>query len=231
MGPGNGRVDPSSHHRRRADDRRAFGPDLVAAGDRGRSRDLCRLCQSSEPSARAGRADRPYVGVLSAPPLRHPPPRHGQRPRLRARRQQAVRDSHHRRFDHPHSRAVGLCPGSARMSVGESSTPLGKVAGLGSAREGGEHWLTERVTSIALLLLGLWLVASLLFLPALDRATLVEWLRGASGAVPMALLIVVGFVHGLQGMKVIVDDYVHDEGNRFALNTLLLFAAIGGAAL
>ena len=38
------------------------------------------------------------------------------------------------------------------MSIGQSSTPLGKVRGLGSAREGGEHWLTERVTSIALLI-------------------------------------------------------------------------------
>ena len=47
----------------------------------------------------------------------------------------------------------------------------------------------------------------------------------------MALLIVVGFLHGLQGLKVVVDDYVHDEGNRFALNTLLLFLAVGGGAL
>jgi succinate dehydrogenase / fumarate reductase membrane anchor subunit len=117
------------------------------------------------------------------------------------------------------------------MSLGESATPIGKVRGLGSAREGGEHWLTERVTSIALLLLGSWLVASLLLLPDLSQRTLLEWLRPASGAVPMALLIVVGFKHALDGMKVIVDDYVHEPGNNFALNTLLLFLAIGGAAL
>src|SRR3954463_7646274 len=102
------------------------------------------------------------------------------------------------------------------MSLGESTTPLGRVRGLGSAREGGEHWLTERVTSIALLLLGVWLVASLLILPALDLRTLTGWLHSSSGAVPMALLIVIGFKHGLDGMKVVVDDYVHDEGNRFA---------------
>ena len=117
------------------------------------------------------------------------------------------------------------------MSVGESSTPLGKVRGLGSAREGGEHWLRERMTSLALLLLGAWLIASLLFLPSLDQSTLAEWLSGASGAVPMALFVIIAFVHALDGLKVIVDDYVHDEGNRFALNTLLLFAAVGGAAL
>ena len=117
------------------------------------------------------------------------------------------------------------------MSVGESSTPLGRVRGLGSAREGGEHWLTERVTSIALLLLGTWLVASLLILPALDVRTLLEWLHAPSGAVPMALLVIVGFKHALDGMKVVVDDYVHEEGNRFALNILLLFLAVGGGAL
>ena len=117
------------------------------------------------------------------------------------------------------------------MSIGESETPLGKVRGLGSAREGGEHWLTERLTSIALLLLGTWLIAVMLLLPSLEPKTLVELLRGPSGAVPMALLIIVGFIHALEGMKVVVDDYVHDEGNRFALNTALLFLAVGGAAL
>ena len=117
------------------------------------------------------------------------------------------------------------------MSLGQSATPLGKVAGLGSAHEGGGHWLTERVTSAALLLLGAWLMASLLFLPSHDQATLSEWLAAPSGAVPMALLVIVAFKHGLDGMKVVVDDYVHDEGNRFACNTALLFLAIGGASL
>lgn len=117
------------------------------------------------------------------------------------------------------------------MSLGDSATPLGKVRGTGSAHAGGEHWLSERVTSIALLLLGLWFIASLLMLPDLQQRTLVEWLRLPSAAVPMALLIVIGFRHALEGMKVVVDDYVHEEGNRFALNTLLLFLAVGGGAL
>jgi succinate dehydrogenase / fumarate reductase membrane anchor subunit len=117
------------------------------------------------------------------------------------------------------------------MSLGDSATPLGKVKGLGSAREGGEHWLTERVTSIALILLGTWLVASLLLLPGRDPHTILEWLRAPTGAVPMALLIIVGFRHALDGMKVVVDDYVHEEGSRFVINTILLFVAVGGGAL
>jgi succinate dehydrogenase / fumarate reductase, membrane anchor subunit len=117
------------------------------------------------------------------------------------------------------------------MSLGDSSTPLGKARGLGSAQEGGEHWLTERVTSIALLLLGIWLIASLLLLPKLDQRTLIEWLHAPSGAIPMALLIVIGFKHALDGMKVFIDDYVHEPGNNFVVNILLLFFAVGGGAI
>jgi succinate dehydrogenase / fumarate reductase, membrane anchor subunit len=117
------------------------------------------------------------------------------------------------------------------VSVGDSSTPLGRARGLGSAHHGGEHWLTERVTSIALLLLCTWLIASLLLLPTLDQRTVIEWLRAPSGAVPMALLIIVGFKHALDGVKVVVDDYVHEPGNNFVLNTILLFLAVGGVAL
>jgi succinate dehydrogenase / fumarate reductase, membrane anchor subunit len=117
------------------------------------------------------------------------------------------------------------------MSLGDSSTPLGKARGLGSAQEGGEHWLTERVTSIALLLLGIWLIASLLLLPKLDQRTVIEWLHAPSGAIPMALLIVIGFKHALDGMKVFIDDYVHEPGNNFVVNILLLFFAVGGGAI
>ena len=117
------------------------------------------------------------------------------------------------------------------MSIGESSTPLGKVRGLGSAREGGEHWLTERVTSIALLLLGSWFIASLLLLPQLDARTVTEWLRAPSAMIPMALLVIVAFKHALDGMKVFIDDYVHEPGTNFVVNTLLLFLAVGGAAI
>lgn len=117
------------------------------------------------------------------------------------------------------------------MSAQDSSTPLGRVRALGSAHEGGEHWIRERLTSAALLLLGVWLVASLLMLPALDHKTITDWLRSAGGAVPMALFVITAFIHGIDGLKVVIDDYVHDVGNNIFLNGLILFAGIGGAAL
>ena len=117
------------------------------------------------------------------------------------------------------------------MSLGESATPLGKVRGLGSARHGGGHWLEERFTSVVLVLLSLWLIFSLIMLPDLGQRTVVDWLREPAGAVPMALLVIAAFRHGLEGLKVAVDDYVHEEGNRVGVHYLLTLAAVGGAAL
>ena len=117
------------------------------------------------------------------------------------------------------------------MSIGDSATPLGQVRGSGSAQHGGEHWMRERLTSAASLLLGLWLIISLLLLPSFDRPTLIEWLRQPSGAVPMALLIIVFFDHAADGLKTVVDDYVHDEGNRPLFHGVLTFAAVGTGAL
>ena len=117
------------------------------------------------------------------------------------------------------------------MSTQDSSTPLGRVRALGSAHHGGEHWLRERLTSAALLLLGIWFVASLVLLPALDHKTVAGWLNSPSGAVPMMLFVIIAFVHAIDGLKVVVDDYVHDAGNNFFLNGLILFAGIGAAAL
>lgn len=117
------------------------------------------------------------------------------------------------------------------MSKSRSSTPLGKVRGLGSAGHGGSHWVEERFYSVAITLLSLWLIFSLVMLPALDRATVVEWLREPAGAVPMALFVLAAFKHGVDGAKVMIDDYVHDEGNRLAVHYVFSLAAIAGAAL
>ena len=117
------------------------------------------------------------------------------------------------------------------MSQGESATPLGKVRGLGSAHDGGQHWLEERFTSVALVILSLWLIFSLVMLPDLSLDIVKEWLGSAWGAIPMALLVVAAFKHGLDGLKVVVDDYVHDEGTRIGTHYFLTMAAIAGASV
>ena len=116
------------------------------------------------------------------------------------------------------------------MSRFQSKTPLGRVRGLGSSHHGGQHWLYERFTSVALLLLSAWLIFSLLALPDFSRETVVEWLKAPLAAVPMMLFVITAFLHGLDGLKVVLDDYVHDDGNRVAFSFILTLLAFGGAA-
>ena len=109
-------------------------------------------------------------------------------------------------------------------------TPIARARGLGSAREGAEHWWHERLSSVALLLLYAWLLVSLLRLPALDHRGVTEWLKDPLAAVPMLLLVAATFWHLKMGLQVIVEDYVHEEGNRFLCLLLIAFAAWLGAA-
>jgi succinate dehydrogenase / fumarate reductase membrane anchor subunit len=113
----------------------------------------------------------------------------------------------------------------------EMETPIARVRGLGSAREGGHHWWMERATSVAALLLYLWLAASLIRLGTLDYGTVREWLADPWAAVPMLLLIYTTFVHLRDGLKVAIEDYVHDEGNLFFTLLVLNFLAIGAGTL
>ncbi len=108
-------------------------------------------------------------------------------------------------------------------------TELGKVRGLGAAKEGTHHWIVQRMTAVSNLLLGLWLFASLLLLPSLDHWAVTGWLAQPFVAVPMILFLVSVFSHLRLGLQVLVEDYVHDEGRKFASLMLINFYAIAGA--
>jgi succinate dehydrogenase / fumarate reductase membrane anchor subunit len=121
--------------------------------------------------------------------------------------------------------------GQDRAAIADGKTPLGRVRGLGSAGHGGEHWIKERVSSAALLLLGTWFLVSLLLLPDLQPSTLTGWLSGPFGFVPMALFVYLCFEHSLEGVKVVIDDYQGDEGGRMTWHIVSLFLHVGAGAL
>lgn len=112
-----------------------------------------------------------------------------------------------------------------------NGTQIGKVRGLGSAKHGGGHWISAMTSSVASLLLSVWLVASLLLLPNFDQATIVQWMRQTSVAVPMILTIGVFFWHTQIGLTVFIEDYVHDEGLKFGTIMLLNFYWVLGTVL
>jgi succinate dehydrogenase / fumarate reductase membrane anchor subunit len=85
---------------------------------------------------------------------------------------------------------------------------LSKVLGKGSAHEGAHHWRVQRLSALALLLLGPWLLISLLLLPDLGYATLRAWAAGLLNAALLALLVVSACWHSQLGVQVVIEDYV-----------------------
>lgn len=110
-------------------------------------------------------------------------------------------------------------------------TPLARARGLGSAKHGVGHFINQRMTGAALVVLILWAVAAAVGLAKADFATATAWLRSAWNAVPAALLIGVAFLHMNLGMGVIIEDYIHKPMSKIALLALNVFVCWVGAAI
>ena len=109
-------------------------------------------------------------------------------------------------------------------------SPLGRVLGLGSARGGSGHWFTQRLTAVALVILGLWFVASLAMLgPGAPHDAIVQWLHSPLAATLAVLLVVVSAWHAQLGLQVVVEDYVGDKGLRVVVLVALKFALVVAA--
>lgn len=111
-----------------------------------------------------------------------------------------------------------------------NGTSIGRVRGLGSAKSGAHHWLVQRFTAVGNLLLLIWLGVSILLMPDLSFGTVSEWIKLPIPATAMVLLIVSTFWHARLGMQVMMEDYVHDHGNKVAAIVALNLVAFAGAA-
>lgn len=105
-------------------------------------------------------------------------------------------------------------------------TPLGRVVGLGSAKDGVAHWWWQRLTSVALVPLVLWFVFSLVSLTGADHATVVQWMESPVVAALLILLIGSVFYHTQLGLQVVIEDYVHAEALKIASLIIIKFLAI-----
>jgi len=88
-------------------------------------------------------------------------------------------------------------------------TPLSAAKGLGSAKEGAHHWWVQRLTSIALVPLTLWLSYSIVTFGEMNYQAVVVWMQSPFVAAALAILVVVLFYHVQLGIQVILEDYVH----------------------
>jgi succinate dehydrogenase / fumarate reductase membrane anchor subunit len=83
------------------------------------------------------------------------------------------------------------------------------LLGLGDAEGGTDHWWGQRISGIALVLLGLWFVLSVLSLPSLEYHIVVEFVGRSLNNVLLSLLCLAAAYHSNLGVQVVIEDYVH----------------------
>ena len=109
-------------------------------------------------------------------------------------------------------------------------SPLGRVRGLGSAKEGTDHWFSEKLTALALVPLSVWFVAAVLGGIGADYATLKAWMSVPGNMTMMILLIVACFWHASLALGTVIEDYVHYKpahlGGLIAVKFVCLFLGV-----
>ena len=109
-------------------------------------------------------------------------------------------------------------------------TPLKKAVGLGSAKHGVHHFIVQRITAVALMLLGIWFIWLVLKLLHLDYAGAHALVAQPLNAVLMLAFVVAVFWHAQLGLQVVIEDYVHTHGLQLLLQIAVRFLCFIGAA-
>ena len=105
-------------------------------------------------------------------------------------------------------------------------TPTSRVRGLGSAREGAGHWMAQRMTAIANVILVLWFLISAISLAGAGFEESRAWLASPISASLMILLVISAFYHARLGIQTVIEDYVRHDGIKIAsLAALTLMTA------
>jgi len=112
-------------------------------------------------------------------------------------------------------------------------TPLSQVRGLGSAKEGTDHFWKQRLTGVANIPLTIFFVFLVIAMIGADHARAAALIASPLVAIILLMMIVSGLYHMRLGMQTIIEDYVPAEGMKIALvmaNTFFT-VAIGVACI
>ncbi|MGR8979732.1 MAG: succinate dehydrogenase, hydrophobic membrane anchor protein [Gammaproteobacteria bacterium] len=109
-------------------------------------------------------------------------------------------------------------------------SPLANAQGLGSSKSGTFHWWMQRVTAAALIPLTLVLIRFLDLSLNAPYADTLAWLTEPINTVCLVAWILAVFYHAALGLRVVVEDYIADEGRKiisvWLINLMFLFLAL-----
>lgn len=110
-------------------------------------------------------------------------------------------------------------------------TPLGRARGMGSSKHGVGHFIAQRVTAVALILLVIWALTSAVSLAGGDYEEAANWLRSPINAGLACLLAFAAFWHMQLGMRTIIEDYLARPASKAVCLILNIFLCWGAGAL
>lgn len=95
-------------------------------------------------------------------------------------------------------------------------TPLKKARGLGSAKEGAQHWWMQRVSAVALVPLTLWAAFSVASMAGKPYEAVLTYFAAPFNVAMFTLFLFTAFYHAVLGLQVVIEDYIHHEGAKVA---------------
>lgn len=109
---------------------------------------------------------------------------------------------------------------------GNFRTPLKRARGLGSAKDGTHHFITQRVTAIALIFLTLYVLGLLVWLIGGDYASVRAAVANPCNAVLLIAFLLASFWHGQLGLQVIIEDYIHTPWAAVTSQLAVIFVCV-----
>ena len=105
-------------------------------------------------------------------------------------------------------------------------TPLKQARGLGSAKEGTQHFILQRLTAIALVFLACWFLYFVIGLMQADYLTASDAVARPWNATLLIAFLLAMFWHAQLGVQVVIEDYVHSHGLALAAQVVVRFVCI-----
>lgn len=106
-------------------------------------------------------------------------------------------------------------------------TPIGRVRGRGSAKDGTQTFWHQRLTALALVPLAVLFIGFMIALTGDDYATAVSMMRSPVVSVLMLMFLLIGFYHMSIGLAHVVEDYVHWELGKIGLIVAIKLGCLG----